>query len=448
MFETPSKFHVAICGGGIGGLTLAFALSKSPDISIDVHEAASEFTEIGAGITLSWRTRQVLKSLGLEEDVIRLLPFHPGEDRVPSIQYRKADQPDGLAIGAIYSRGKLITVHRAEFHGVLLNRLPSRCCISSSKRLESYVKQLGTPIMLRFQDGSTATCDILIGADGLKSAVRKAMFQEAATWTESQHRNADATELCDMSNLRFSGVFSYRALIPAASCRAFPLNTGHFPSSAGKNRHIVAYPISRGRFVNFIAFDFHPHEEGTHFDGPWVADEDPSYVQGLFQGWEKEVGDIVQCLGGLKITRWAVNVMPTLPFFAFGNVAIMGDAALAMTPFLGAGAGQAIEDASTLAALLSNELATKTTVSQVLEIYSRVRQPLATEVARRSCVCGEHYSLHTLSEADHYDISSSKRSQLQGIMKQLQDNYERVTQTDWGADLQRAMSLLQAELAM
>ena len=235
-------------------MTLAFALSKSPDISIDVHEAASEFTEIGAGITLSWRTRQVLKSLGLEEDVIRLLPFHPGEDRgeleryvtiirdpeaiiVPSIQYRKADQPDGLAIGAIYSRGliiisslwstrctyhgtlllgKSITVHRAEFHGVLLNRLPSRCCISSSKRLESYVKQLGTPIMLRFQDGSTATCDILIGADGLKSAVRKAMFQEAATWAESQHRNADATELRDMSNLRFSGVFSYRALIPAA----------------------------------------------------------------------------------------------------------------------------------------------------------------------------------------------------------------------------------------
>jgi salicylate hydroxylase len=109
-------------GGGIGGLTLAFALSKSPDISIDVYEAASEFTEIGAGISLSWRTRQVLKSLGLEEDVIRLVPFRPGEDRgeqegyvalvrgpetivVPSVQYRKADQPDGLAMGTTYSRG-------------------------------------------------------------------------------------------------------------------------------------------------------------------------------------------------------------------------------------------------------------------------------------------------------------------------------------------------------
>ena len=113
--------------------------------------------------------------------------------------------------------GKITSVHRAEFHEVLLNRLPSRCRTSTSKRLESYVQQPGAvaPIMLHFQDGSTATCDILIGADGLKSAVRKTMFQEAATWAESQHRNADATELRALSNLLFSGVLSYRTLIPA-----------------------------------------------------------------------------------------------------------------------------------------------------------------------------------------------------------------------------------------
>ena len=68
-------------GGGIGGLTLAFALSKSPDVHVDVYEAASEFAEIGAGIVLQWRARQILTSLGLEEDIIRLLPSHPGEDK-------------------------------------------------------------------------------------------------------------------------------------------------------------------------------------------------------------------------------------------------------------------------------------------------------------------------------------------------------------------------------
>jgi salicylate hydroxylase len=68
-------------GGGIGGLTFAFALSKSPDICVDVYEAASQFTDVGAGIGLLWRTRQVLKKLGLEEDIVRLLTFTPSDDR-------------------------------------------------------------------------------------------------------------------------------------------------------------------------------------------------------------------------------------------------------------------------------------------------------------------------------------------------------------------------------
>lgn len=108
-------------------MTLAYALSKFPDIRVDVYEAASKFTEIGAGIGVWWRTRQVLKSLGLEEDIVRLLTFRPGQDRgeantsgsferlnsdfpvVPSIQYRKADQPEGLAMGPIYSRGLILS---------------------------------------------------------------------------------------------------------------------------------------------------------------------------------------------------------------------------------------------------------------------------------------------------------------------------------------------------
>ena len=70
-----------LSGGGVGGLSLAFALSRSPDIQVDIYEAASKFTEIGAGILVWRRTKQILASLGLEEDIIRLLPFHPGEDQ-------------------------------------------------------------------------------------------------------------------------------------------------------------------------------------------------------------------------------------------------------------------------------------------------------------------------------------------------------------------------------
>ncbi|KAI9507157.1 salicylate hydroxylase [Russula earlei] len=462
MSEPPSKFHVAICGGGVGGLTLAFALSKSPNIRVDVYEAASKFSEIGAGIGVWWRTRQVLKSLGLEEDVIRLLSFRPGQDRVPTIQYRKADQLQGRAMGPMYSRGGVMGLHRAEFHEALLNRLSSRCRTFTSKRLKSYHQRPGTAILLRFHDGSTATCDILIGADGLKSVVRKKMFHEAALWAESQRRNADAAELRSLSELRFSGALSYRTLIPAARLSSVSPQHRVFSSAVqylGKNMHVMAYPVSRGRFINFVVFEIRPHEEGTQFSGPWVADVDPSYIVSLFHGWEREVRELIQCLGGLKITRWAVNILPALPFFAFGNVAIMGDAvsilplseayptsdheltqAHAMAPFQGAGAGQAIEDASMLASLLSHELTTGTTAAHVLGIYSRVRQPLSAEVARRSRLNGDYFALRGLGP----DVDGAR---LQGILKQIQDNFEWVSETEASSDLERAIELLQAELA-
>lgn len=76
-----------LSGGGVGGLTLAFALSRSPNIRVDVYEAASKFAEIGAGIGVWWRTKEVLTSLGLEEDIIRLLPVLPSEDQGEPVSY-------------------------------------------------------------------------------------------------------------------------------------------------------------------------------------------------------------------------------------------------------------------------------------------------------------------------------------------------------------------------
>jgi len=106
--------------------------------------------------------------------------------------------------------------HRVEFHGMLLNKLPSHCRTFSSKQLESYTQCMGSLIKLRFHDGSTATCDILIRADGITSVVRKTMFQDTALKAQSQHRNADAAELHNTGELCFSGFFAYRTLIPTA----------------------------------------------------------------------------------------------------------------------------------------------------------------------------------------------------------------------------------------
>jgi salicylate hydroxylase len=127
-------------------------------------------------------------------------------------------------------------VHRAEFHAALLNRLPSRCRTFTSRRLEGYTQQPDDQFQLQFQDGSTATCDILIGADGIKSVVRKRMLQEAAAEVEAQSWDNQAAELRSLIDPRFSGVLTYRALIPAErlskispqhSVFSSPVHVGH-----------------------------------------------------------------------------------------------------------------------------------------------------------------------------------------------------------------------------
>lgn len=111
--------------------------------------------------------------------------------------------------------------HRADFHGVLLSFLPPSCATHNAKRLISYTQPLegsprNSPITLTFTDGSTATCDVLIGADGIKSAVRPCMLRELAEGLD--HDEKESVLSC-MSPI-WSGVAAYRTLVSAEKLRA------------------------------------------------------------------------------------------------------------------------------------------------------------------------------------------------------------------------------------
>ncbi|KAI0046039.1 FAD/NAD-P-binding domain-containing protein [Auriscalpium vulgare] len=452
MSGTPIKLRVAIwcvciwiitpgadfvpSGGGVGGLTLAMALSQYPNIEVNVYEAATTFTEIGAGIGLWWRTRMVLRELNLEDDVMRLLDTRPSENRTPTLHYRKADQPEGVSFATIESRGGLVGVHRAEFHEVILRRLSPLCGKHTSKRLVQYIQSGDGSVQLVFQDGSTATCDLLVGADGLKSNVRSTLMQEFAATAEQSGRIPEAAEIRDCIRPRYSGVLVYRTLIPAEILRRVAPQHRVFGGAVqylGKNRHLMAYPVSRGRFINLAAFDVDPGQEGSFYTEAWVTVADPRGVASLFQGWEPEVGQLIACLAGLKVNRWAVNVVKPLPSFASANVALLGDAAHAMTPFQGAGAGQAIEDAYILSALLGHRLTSRRTLANALRIYSSIRQPQTARVAERSRENGLHFALHGLNGTG-----------LRAVGERIQANFEWVSETDPLDDLRRAVGMLEA----
>jgi salicylate hydroxylase len=126
-----------------------------------------------------------------------------------------------LALTTVGSTGDQMRFHRADFHGVLLSHLPPSCTTHNGKRLKSYIQPFkhrsrNSPITLIFRDGSTATCDVLIGADGIKSAVRPCMMRELA---EGMAPNQKQSVLSCIDPI-WSGVTAYRTLIPAEKLRA------------------------------------------------------------------------------------------------------------------------------------------------------------------------------------------------------------------------------------
>lgn len=112
-----------------------------------------------------------------------------------------------------------MTFHRPDFQNVLLRRLPSSYRIYCSKRLRSYVQRPGSPISLLFEDGTRATCDVLLGADGLKSAVRRSLLNESIQWAQSEGNWTEASNITSSIEPSWSGTNAYRALITAERLR-------------------------------------------------------------------------------------------------------------------------------------------------------------------------------------------------------------------------------------
>ncbi|KAF9238917.1 hypothetical protein BU15DRAFT_62188 [Melanogaster broomeanus] len=381
----PPRFRVAICGGGIGGLVLATTIGKyNPSLPIDLYEAHDSISTVGAGITMWRRTHEVMSELGLLDDMKGAFTKPPESSH--GTHYRRSDISEGgydwfqhiLRYGPSH-------IHRQQMLATLEKHLPASCTIHFKKRLVSYHEpnQSGEgstkPITLSFSDGTTATADVLLGADGIRSTVRKTMF-EAASEEDDSVDNADLRQYIDVM---WTGMVIYRSIFPAENLRKVdPENL----SLREMTCTLVTYPIANGTLINVAAVVGDPSLVGTHYEGNWVTDATLDELLGCFDNFEPEVKMLLQRCE--NPSRWALHVVKELPFCVRGRVALLGDASHAMTPHLGSGAGQAIEDAFVLGRLLAHRLTTLASVPDVLHIYQDVRLPFGSSVASNSFATG------------------------------------------------------------
>ena len=337
-----SKNTVLIAGGGIGEITALLAL-RQRGIAAELFEQAAAFGQVGAGLQVSGNATRVLRTLGLGDALARVAYYPEGRD------YRAWDNGDRLYYTPLGKRAEAhfgapyYTAHRADLLDVLLGGLGTESFHLGS-RIERF-DQDDDSVTITLADGSTATGDILIGADGIHSTVRGQMFGKKLP--------------------RYTGNVAWRGLVPAE--RVAHLDVAEVAGVwMGPNRSIVQYYIAAGKTFNWIGISRseQPARES------WLADGRIEDALAEYSGWHGTIRTIIAATP--RVLRQALYDREPLPDWRIGRVVLLGDAAHAMMPFYAQGAAQSIEDAYVLAGCLA---ATPDAPVAALERYVKLRQP-------------------------------------------------------------------------
>jgi salicylate hydroxylase len=347
-----SALQVAIVGGGIGGVAAANALLQR-GIDVRVYEQASALTEVGAGVALQPNGIRMLRRLGFGDEIARY-----GARWVDPRYYRA----DGTFIAPMWpperaSEIEFYGMHRADLLGMLVDRLPAEivetghCCVGFEQDDQATVV---------FANGERATADVVVGADGIHSALQPYVVEPSAPVS--------------------SGSMAYRGVIPSASVD-WP--DGAMRNWLGAGKRFMVYPVRAGELLNYVGFV--PVDE--QIKESWSAPGDPAALAAEFAGWDPMVEAVLAQVK--SCFRWGLYDREPLPAWTRGRLTLLGDAAHPMLPHAGQGANQAIEDGVALAAILAQ--ADRSTVPQALQVYESVRRERTAGVQQMSRLNGARY---------------------------------------------------------
>lgn len=326
--------QILIAGGGIGGLAASIGAACA-GWDVRLFERAPEFTEVGAGVQIGPNVVRRLQAWGLQRELQAVAAF---PDR---LQVRSAVDGDVLAAlplgasviqryGAAYA-----TIHRADLHALLLNEAQKRSGIhlNLNQTIDQH-SQTGEVVTIRLQSGVLVEGDALIGADGLRSGTRARLLGDKV--------------------VRASGHLAYRAVVPQTQLPQ-AMRTTQVTAWLGPRLHVVQYPLRRGELMNVVAIR---HGESPADLDSWDHSVNAADLDAALSGTCSALRDLIHTVpevsGGWRL--WPLADRPPVrgpEEMAQGLVALLGDAAHPMRPYLAQGAGMAIEDAAELQRALS-----------------------------------------------------------------------------------------------
>lgn len=351
--------NIAIVGGGIGGLTTALAMTQAGH-AVTVYERSPQLVDQGAGITLAPNATRVLYHLGLgpalEETSVTPPVTEYRHYRTGAVIMRMVPKDYRQIFGVPYLR-----LHRWDLQHAMITRLAQLA--PDALRLNARVDRLESRsdhVDITLEGGRLETADIVVAADGIRSAIRERLFNPAPPV--------------------FSGFVAWRGLVDTA--RLAP----HLCESAvafGQGRHINRYLVRRGELLNFVAVAHRTQwaEEGWNIPAP--LDE---FLE-EFSSFDQGTRTIISRPAYGQVFKWGLFGRPWLEQWYAGRVVLLGDAAHPMLPFIGQGAANAIEDAM----ILTRSLQAVPTVEKAFALYQATRGPRARRTTERTAARGERY---------------------------------------------------------
>ncbi len=350
--------QVLIVGGGIGGLATALTCGRA-GWDVQLFERAAEFSEVGAGIQVGPNVVGLLHEWGLQDALARVAAY-PGR-----LQIRDASSGRELGVLPLGERAvqkygaPYATIHRADLLELLLDAV--RTQTSTDLHLGQCLMQFdddGHRVALRTVEGLAAQGEALVGADGLWSKVRETLLADGSP--------------------RVPGHLAYRAMLPQ-SCLPVHLRSQQVTAWLGPGMHVVEYPVRGGEWLNVVAI-----VEGRVEGDPRSWNHE-AHLTDVHQALERACGPLRDLIHAVPQWRfWVLCDRPPIRAAsqqARGRVALLGDAAHPMRPYLAQGAGMAIEDAQALGqALMLDQLP----VQERLRRYAHSRWQRCARVQAQS----------------------------------------------------------------